>query len=225
MALSPVNKLPGLHICIGLGFFLLGQAAKNALPPTVGSLPSIQLPCAFFSAVLIPLGSLLALRALIGRSTSQRGLLCWHLIGVIFLAVILSQYFYVFLVENKVLELQNTLPRLLPKLVENARSQPSEQKRMFEAQWAFRMFGVIIAYRLDNGDAVYFIPSEEDKAFQRTQERSDAKARAMFEFVKRLTAQFPYLFGLYAATYTATFIVGGIWLVLKLPKDSPPTST
>lgn len=216
-----MSKLPGYHVCLGLAFFGLGGIAKENLPQMIGSLSAIQLPCAFFSAVLIPFGSLLALRALILTNTCRKNLLSYHLLGWVFALVMLSFYFYAFLMMNRMLELTSQLPNMLPKLTENARSFPNEQKRIAQAQWAYRLYGVIIAYSLDNLDVAYYVPTEEDKSFWRTQERTNAKSKRMIAFIRKVTDQYPYLFGLYAATYLATFAVGWIWLLVKVPKDSP----
>ena len=105
------DKLPGYHVCLGLAFFGLGIMAKQNLPQAIGSLPVIQLPCAFFSAVLIPFGSLLALRGLIVTNTSRNNLLSYHLGGLVFLIVMLSTYFYTSLIMNGVLELPRTYPK------------------------------------------------------------------------------------------------------------------
>jgi len=214
------TKLPGYHLLLGGLFFAAGLVAKQNLPYAVGSLPIIQLPCAFFSAVLIPLGSLLALRGLILKDASQKNLLSYHLLGLLFVLVMLSSYFYPFVMINRTLDLVSHPKSLLPVLTENARSFPNEQKRMFEAQWAYRLYGVIIAYRLDNLNAAYYVPTEEDKSFWRTQNRTDIKSQTMIAFIQKVTNQYPYLFGLYSATYLATFIVGWIWLLTKVPKDS-----
>ena len=224
MTLASMTKLPGYIVCLGLAFFGLGTMAKDNLPQAIGSLPIIQFPCAFFSAVMIPFGSLLALRALVLQSGSRRNLLSCHLLGLVFVLVMLSVYFFEVIVMNHVFELTQ-FPSVLPKLVENARSFPDEQKRMLQARWAFRMYGVTIAYRLDNQQVVYYEPDADDLTARLASERSNRQALAQITFIKKVTAQFPYLFGLYAATFTTTFVVGWIWLVLKFPRDLPAPSS
>ena len=218
---SLMDKLPGYHVFLGLAFYGLGTMAKDNLPQAIGSLPVIQLPCAFFSAVLIPFGSLLALRGLILTSTCRKSLLSYHLLGLGFGLVMLSVYFYAFLMMNLLLDLPNQLqlPISLPKLTENARSFPNEQKRMAQAQRVYLMYGVIVAYRLDNLGVAYYVPTEKDKLFWRTQTQIDAKSETTTAFIRKVTGQYPYLFGLYASTYGATFSVGWIWLLTKLPRD------
>jgi hypothetical protein len=216
-------RLPELVITIGIIFFVVAIQAKH-LPKDLGSLPIIQLPCAFFSAVLIPFGSLLALRALFFQGTHRRRLLSYHLLGVLFGFGILSGYFYMFFIMNRVLDLPKEMPNILPKLVENARSFPSEHKRMLQAHWAYRLYGVIIAYRLDNEQVVYYQPTAEDLATRTAEDQSKRQVNMTEAFLKKILAQFPHLFALYAATYTATFTAGWIWLVLKMPKDSFTTA-
>ena len=92
---------------------------------------------------------------------------------------------------------------------------------MMQAQWAYRLYGVIIAYRLDNLDVAYYIPTEEDKSFLFSKKQTNAQSKATITFIRRIADQCPYLFGLYAATYLATFVVGWIWLLVRMPKYSP----
>jgi hypothetical protein len=220
-------QFPGYHVGLGFGFFVLGLAVKDNLPQAIGSLPIIQLPCAFFSSVFIPLGALLALRGLIFEKFNQRSLLGYHLLGLLFIPVILSLYFYSFVMTNWMIDLPNQLqmPTVLPKLIENARSFPTEEKRKTQAQWAYRMYGVVVAYPLDNLETTYYVPTEDDKDYWQKNEKIKAQTNASMTALKKLMNQWPYLFGLYAATFTATFALGWIWLILRLPKDLKPVST
>jgi len=219
------SKLPGYHVGLGIAFILLGNEAKHDLPAAVGLLPAIQLPCAFFSAVMIPFGSLLALRALLLQGTSRRSLVGYHLFGWIFVLAMLSFYFYVFVTMNRMLDLVSHPPSALPKLVENARNFPNEQKRIAQAQWAYRLYGVIVAYPLDNLGVSYYVPTEEDKTYWRKQERTNADIITKTAFILKMTNQYPYLFGLYAATSLATFTAGWIWLLVRVPKNSPTAAS
>jgi hypothetical protein len=133
-----MTKLPGYHVCLGLAFFGLGVMAKDNLPQAIGSLPAIQFPCAFFSAVMIPFGSLLALRALILQTGPRRALLGYHLFALIFVLVMLSWYFATSILMKHVFDLAQP-PSILPKLIENARGFPDEQKRISQAKWASRV--------------------------------------------------------------------------------------
>ena len=102
-----------------------GAMAKDNLPQTIGSLPAIQLPCAFFSAVLIPFGSLLALRGLILQKGPWRSLLSYHLIALIFVPVILSWYFATSILMTHVLDLGSTSQH--PSQANRERKKPSER--------------------------------------------------------------------------------------------------
>jgi hypothetical protein len=215
-----MTKLPGYHVCLGLAFFGLGAMAKDNLPQTIGSLPAIQLPCAFFSAVLIPFGSLLALRGLILQTGSWRSLLSYHLIALIFVPVMLSWYFATSILMTHVLDLARP-PSILPKLIENARSLPNEQKRISQAKWAYRIYGTTIAYRLNNQQVIFYEPDADDVKARLASEQSNRQVIVQTAFINKITGQFPYLFGLYAVTFTATVIVGWIWLSIRLPRDLP----
>jgi hypothetical protein len=220
-SLSLTTKLPDYHICLGLAFYFVGLMAKENLPQTIGSLPVIQLPVAFFSSTLIPLGSLLALRAILLQGSCHQKLMGFHLLGLIFVFLNLSWYFSTYIISQKIVNIPNFQTNsILPKLVENARTLSTEQKRKFQAQWAYRLYGSVIAYRLDNMDVAYYTPSEEDKIFWRQQQRTEQQVGSSIDFLKKIANQLPYLFGLYAATSMATFVAGGAWLAL-ITKKSP----
>lgn len=223
MSVFSITRLPVLLVGLGLGFFLLGIAVKNELPHAIGLLPVIQFPCAFFSAVLIPFGSLLAFRALILQTGARRNLVSCHLSGLVFVFITLSLYFWQSIAINRVIEIAqfpNVLPQL-PQLVKNARSLPDEQKRRAQAEVAYDLYGAIIAYRLDNEQAVFYEPDATEVKAWHESERVNRQIYTKLAFIKKMLTQFPYLFGLYAATFTTTFIVGWIWLMVRLPKDLP----
>jgi hypothetical protein len=121
---------------------------------------------------------------------------------------------------NRTLDLTGKFPSFLPKLVENAKSFPKEEQREKQACYAYRYYGVSIAYPLDNLQVVYYVPSEEDKIFRHKMEQDDLKTQQMTAFIKKMTGQLPYLFALYASTYFCTFLIGGIWLFFKIPAQS-----
>jgi hypothetical protein len=191
--------------------------AKDNLPQAIGSLPVIQLPCAFFSAVLIPFGALLALYAIIFQKGPPRLLLNYHMLVLIFVPVILSWYFTTSILMTHVLDLAQS-PSILPKLIENARSFPDEQKLEEQAKWAYRLYGAIIAYRLDGEQVEFYHPSPDDTSAWKAAERSGRQAQIQTAFIRKVTNQFSYLFALYAGTFTATFVAGWVWLLIKLRK-------
>jgi len=91
---------------------------------------------------------------------------------------------------------------------------------MAQAQWAYRLYGVITAYRRDNLEVAYYLPTEEDKSFLYSKKQTDARSKATITLIRKFTDQYPYLFGVYAATYLATFMAAWIWLLVRMPKDS-----
>jgi len=139
------------------------------------------------------------------------------MLALIFVPVILSWYFATSILMTHVLDLAQP-PSILPKLIENARSFPDEQKREAQAKWAYRLYGAIIAYRLDGEQVEFYQPSPDDTSAWKAAERSGRQAQIQTAFIKKVTNQFPYLFALYAGTFTATFVAGWVWLLIKLRK-------
>jgi hypothetical protein len=134
----------------------------------------------------------------------------------------MSLYFFSYAVMGKVIDLSGETPQMLPRMINLARTYPKEEGRRTEAQYAFRLYGAIIPYRLDDQRVVDYEPNVDDQEQRRILEQGDHDAAKVFAFIRAMQAQFPYLFGLYAATYFATFTGGWLWLCLKQP---PPGST
>ena len=216
--LTAADRLPECLLGIGGAFFFAGLIAKNELPKAVGSLPIIQLPCAFFVSVLIPFASMLALRALIAGTPRRNTMMGVHSCGMILGIVMLSFYFATFWTVNRVLDFQNDLPSILPRLAQNARSLPKEEDRIKQAQFAYRLYGVILAYQRDNLGTAFYVPSEEEKTEWHKQLLAAAQSKKILDFVRKVVNQFPYLFALYAATFLASYLAGWIWLAVKPPQ-------
>jgi hypothetical protein len=214
-------RLAEFHLTAGLLFFGLAWGAKEVLPNSLRLQPFIQLPCAFLASVLIPLGSLWALWGLMSHSVGRRSLLICHVIGVLFAFVLLAFYFYVYAMNTQILTISKSLPNILPKLIENAGTFPTEEKRIYQARWAYRLYGSVIAYRSDKFEVLFYVPTQDDIDFRREQKRLDAQIDSSSALLAKVDGQFPYLFGLYAATFAATFLVGGIWMAVKIPALSP----
>jgi len=214
---NSTTKLPGIHLLSGIAFFGLGMVLRENIPRHLGLLPGIQLPCAFFSAVLVPLGALLALRAIIFRDTRPRIMISYLAIGILFGIAMMSLYFFFYAVMGKVIDLPGEMPQMLPKMINLARTYPKEAGRRTEAQYAFRLYGAIIPYRLDDQRVVDYEPNVDDREQRRMLEQGDHDAAKVLVFIRAMQTQYPYLFGLYAATYFATFMAGWFWLCLKQP--------
>ena len=194
--------------------------AKSELPHSIGQAPAIQLPCAFFSAVFLPFGTFLALHALLAQTERRRQLLIEFLSGLGFLPLLLSFYFFTYFTLSRIPDLVGSPPNVLPKMADVARTFPKQEQREKIAAYAYQFYGVIIAYPLDDDQVVYYVPSEEDKNKRRDMEKADAQIKRKVAFIERITLQFPYLFALYACTYSAAFLAGGTWLVFKTPKST-----
>ena len=216
-------RLAEYHVVLGLLFFGLGTGAKDLFPHSLGLQPGIQFPCAYFSSVLIPLGSLLALRGVLVQEYRRKSLLAYHLSGVFFTLMMMALYFGFYVMINKIATTLDSIPNVLPKFVANAGTLPTEKKRVLQAQYAYRLYGTIIPYRLDDLQVVYYIPNEDDKDFWRRQQRLNAQTLWTLALLKNTEIQFIYLFGLYAATFIATYLAGGIWLITKMPASQPST--
>ena len=105
-------------------------------------------------------------------------------------------------------------------IVEKSRTLPKADLREKEAKWAYRLNGAIIAYPQEDNALVYYIPTEEDRSVRQQQEKTEYNVAASMAFLQKQKSQFGYLFLLYCSTYFTAFFVGGIWLVMKIPKDS-----
>jgi len=220
-----MTKFPGYHLLIGITFLLIELAAKSSLPALIGSSPYIQLPCAFLSAVFIPFGTFLAFYALVVGTGNRRKLLAEFLTGLSLLIALLAFYFFTYQLLSRVAEMQNDIRSVLPQLVTLATTGPTETKREQAAAIAYQLYGSVIAYRQDDGQVVFYQPSPHDVTLYQNAKQSDSTMRQQFLFIKKMTGQFVYLFGLYAATFLTAFLVGGICLIVKSPKADSLSAT
>jgi hypothetical protein len=209
-----------VHSLVGVLFFAGGVAMKDTLPNGLGSSPWIQFPADFFSAVFLPLGAFFALLALINQQGSRRKMTGYYLSCMVPLLLMLAGIFYAYFAWTRLLllPLQNRSEvEILAELIQQAHTMPVEEKRIQQARWAYRLFGVTLSYRQDNGALADFIPSSEDEAAWNRQRKFTARSQ---RFIKQLNAaydEFPYLFGLYLGTSFATLLAGGAWFLIRNP--------
>ncbi len=137
------------------------------------------------------------------------------------LFILLATYFYSYFILSRVLELPNSLPDVLPKLIANAKSLNTQDQRQRQAFYAYRLYGSVISYRRDDNQIVSYQPSSEDAAYRANMEKSDAKNRQLEHVIRATLNQYPYLFGLYLGTFSCTFLLGGSWLIWRCPRELP----
>lgn len=213
-----LTRAAGVCFYTGVVAFLLGCWAKKNLPQVIALSPALQLPCAFFSAVLIPFASLLAFRQLIAGVGKCRTLLFYHLFANLFLIGILSLYFFEFYVLKSVIDL--TGPRdFIVKLVKSASDAPTPEKRILVAKYAYRLYGAVIVYRNENSQYMPYQPTTEDEVAWRETQELNHKAEWTFDLVKKTLVQLPYLVGLYAGTFATSYLVGGTWIGLRCSRE------
>ncbi len=198
--------------------FLFAWQAKEQLPHNIGLRPELQLPCDFFSAVLIPFGSLLALRQLVAGAGRRKELLVYHLGANLFLIALLSLFFFEYFLLKSVVDL--TGPRdFIVKLVKSATDAKTTEKRIVSAKYAYRLYGAVIVYRNDNSQYMPYQPTNEDDAAWRETQELNRKKDWTFDFINKTLVQLPYLVGLYAGTFATAYLVGGTWIGLRVSRD------
>ncbi len=225
-----LSRAAGIFFYTGYFIFLLGVFAKENLPQSTGLSPALQLPCAFFSAVLIPFGSFLALRQLVTGTDKSRTQVFYHLGGCLFLVAILSTYFFYFYLLSRTLEiilpLDSPSPaKLLVKLVDSATSAASKEKRAKAAAYAYRIYGATITYQPDGSQIVLYQPTADDEAGWRETQALNRQVEQTRSLLTKTLIQIPYLAGLYASTFTITYVVGGACLACRIPRGGSALST
>jgi hypothetical protein len=217
-------RLAKYHFTAGFTFLALSFACKDFIPFWWGSSFFIQGPCAFFSAVFLPLGSLFALVALMTRQGNSREMIGYHLAAIAAMIIPLGIYFYTYALMEKVLHLPEPM-QVFPRLVENAQNVPKEDVRKKEAQIAYRISGASIAYRLDNNQQALYEPTDEDRTYFLKWKKSEGENQYLRGIIEKATGQYPYLFGLYLGTLLSTYLIGGVWIYFKKSIGlNPPVS-
>jgi len=199
--------------------FLFGCWAKQGLPEGIGQRPELQLPCAFFSAVLVPFGSLLAFRQLIAGAGNKKALLFYHLGANLFLIGILSLYFFESTILKDFLQLTQ-LEDIQVKLAAKAVSASSEHSREISARYAYRLYGAIIAYRSEDSQLLVYKPTAEDEAAWRDTQATNRTVERTRELIKKSLLQIPYLVGLYAGTFATAYLIGGAWIGIRAKREA-----
>jgi len=214
-------RLPGYHLIAGFGVLLLAGWAKQALPPEIGASPLVQYPCDFLTAVLFSLGSFLAFRALLVQPYRRRILVMQQFLGLATVLGLLAIY-YTYLILSRTIDLYHQDRNILPKLVENARTQPTEAKRILQAKYAYRFYGVTLAYPLEDGRLVFYEPAISDEIKWQEQAHLNQRVKYVGAFLERNIIQMAYLFGLYAGTFIATYFFGSVILIWEISVRQRP---
>jgi hypothetical protein len=220
--LTPAVRWVYILFLVGLVFLLIEWNGKMLFPELARQVALMRV-CAFVSAVLIPYASVLALADLVLRRHDRRNLetlLACHLGGLAVLPLILSVYFYTYFIVKQTIALAVPID-ILPKLVDNTQTFPTEEKRRLQAKWAYRLYGVHLVYRLDSGQFVPYAHSPEDERERAENRETWSTTNKMTSSINGVIGQIPFLFGLYAATFLTAYTVGGVWLVLRL-RFRPP---
>jgi len=147
-------KIPGCFITAAT-FIVLASIWAKKVPlfiDTLGRSEVFEWGCAISSSAFISVGLLLALHGLTVLPSKRSNFLGIHLWGILLLFCVLGLQFSEYVVFTKVCYEIGNPPNFLSKLVENSRTMNSEDKRQKIAENAYKVYGVTIAYRRDNGD-------------------------------------------------------------------------
>lgn len=144
-------------------------------------------------------------------------MLVYHVGAVAVIVVLLGFYFFGYVMEERMLSLPDSVPNVLPRLIANAQSFPTEAQRKTEAQAAYSVYGTIIAYSDDTRGLLLYSPTAKDEATFRLLHRDDRKIAQLKAFIEMMARQFVCLFGLYSLTLLATLLIGGGWLLIRNP--------
>jgi hypothetical protein len=214
-------KLPSRIMVIGALAFSISLAVKMfpALA-VIGRSPVFEWACSIVTALAFSTGMFLSLCGLVTEPTRRRTFFALHLIGLLVMCGLLTLYFEGYAVLTHVFEGMDA-PQVLPGLVEEAQSANSEAMRLSMARDAYRIYGLNVTYRRDDGALANYQPTADDQtARARYAQEAVATADARQSLEDDLL-QFPRIFGLYLGSFFLVYFAGTLWLLLKKPGDRP----
>ena len=215
-------KLPYRIMAAGALVFAISLAAKMAgFLSILGQSPIFEWGCAIVSALAFSTGMFLSLCGLIGQTDHRRQFFVLHLIGLLIFCSMLGLDFLGYVAMAKIYTVADESPDVLPKFVENARTADSEKAREKIAEEAYRLYGLTLAYRLDNGELTYYRPTVEDVSFHDQYKQGDIVDSGFRHSLDKQLRQYPWLFGFYLGSFFSVYLAGTVWLLLGKPGLRP----
>jgi hypothetical protein len=214
-------KLPSRIMTVGVLALGISLAAKKfSFLSILGHLPLFEWGCGIVTAVAFTTGMFLSLYGLTGSKERRRTFFALHLIGLLVFCSTLTLYFLGYVVITR-LDSEAASSDLLPQLIDYARNADSETTREKMAADAYRFYGATIAYRHDNGEVAYYVPTGADAAFRNQYEQDNGATSNFRQSLEEQRRQFPWLFSFCLGSFFVIYLGGTLWLLMRKPEISP----
>lgn len=213
-----MSKQYGRAIALMIWIIWFGALqGKKIVPAVFGSL-KFQWSCAAIVAVLIPIGTLIALGQF-SRPDERRSGLILLIVCIFPLAVNLTTYGVGgVLMGRMVVSLSAMNDRdaeMIAKLTRQAVESEQFNQRKTAAWALYSLFGVRSVWRDSSGALTIYSPTEEEEAaWQRTKD-TNSKLAASKNLIDDQLKQFPWLFALNFGCFTLILLGGLVWHTYK----------
>jgi len=217
-------KIPSYFLVAAVAIVGASIFAKKLLlfRDTLGRSDFFERGCAISSSICIAIALLLALHGLATQPTKRRYFYGIHFCAVAMLCAVVGAQFFAYVAFTKTYNQLNSLPNVLPKFIENARMADSEIKRQKIAQGAYKLYGVTIVYRRDNGDLADYEPTAADIAFQKDFAQTSARNHELMEeIIGGQLKQYPSVIAMEVGSFFFTLLLGNLLVAFRKTPTEP----
>lgn len=186
---------------------------KKRFPSVLGS-SEFQWTCAAVVAILIPVGTLIALRGL-SRPDKRRPALVLLIACIFPLAINLTTYGMGGpMIARTLVSLSSLNDRDAEMIAKFTRQavEPEDFKQRKKAAWAlYSLWGVRCAWRDDSGTLSIYSPTDKEETTWRKTKATNSDLKASAELIDAQLKQFPWLFALNFGCFTLISLGGLGW--------------
>jgi hypothetical protein len=203
---------------IGMLLIYLTMEGKKAFPATIGHSTVLMWGSSVIAAACFGLMFFFTMEDffLTPRcSWKAVAMVTWGLLSFIFLpALNFAVYAGFSAIRSSLVSIQPPSD-LLAKLMQAAYEAKSEPKRLDCAMAAYRMYGVSLPYRKDDGTESVYVSTSIDEQGLALSKQNQAKTREVIGTFDNQLRQLRWLFALDTTTSFATFIAAIIWFAVR----------
>ena len=213
-----MSKQYGRSIALIIWIIWFGALQGKKIFPAVFGSSEFQWSCAAIVAVLIPIGTLIALRRYCRPDQRRSGL--GLLIACVFPLVVNLTTYGVGgpLMARTVVLLSAMNDRDAEMIAKVARQavEPEQLNQRKKAAWElYTLFGVRSAWRDSSGELSIYNPTKEEEASWWRTKDTNSKLAASTNLLDSQLKQFPWLFALNFGCFTSILFGGLVWQTYK----------
>jgi hypothetical protein len=211
------TKIPNGLLIVGVFIYAFLSFKNHILPQNFSHWSSLNTFGDIIDSSLLSASLFLSLYGLFTQAHNRKQFfwLCFASSMLVFL-LFLTDFMEYEMIAREVQQFDN-IPSMLPELTEKTRTASREEDAKKLAKFAYKLYGVKLAYYQDDRDLIYYEPTEQDITSWREYEQMNSSISASLKTIKKhswgiLSGDF-YIIG----TFFLTFIMGSFWIAFKKP--------